>query len=327
MDNANLKFINDFIKNLNDITPKGWLNTDSRITSKMVTQIKYYVKDLEGLIQNETPDEIIAIINSHKKEKEEEDKKRQQKMDYANDNPLMNAAFNVVTSPGYLLPSSTSSKNSTPTPTPESPPPPAEMVPIDETPGKEITIKFIQHAATNQCFIKEYNICDVLDVKESIGVDERELRSRLVLDMMNQPVIENIQSMNTIMIKNCTPTSSSSPGLTPLQNTGPISVTSISPAPAPALQAQSYTGPTSVTSISPEPEPALQAQSYTGPTSVTSPPPGKVFIKPRRLGGYNSTRSVTKSRKSMKPRKTSKYSPYNKFMRNTRRNRRRKPFL
>jgi hypothetical protein len=151
--------------------------------------------------------------------------------------------------------------------------------PIDETAGKEITIKFIQHAATNQCFIKEYNICDVLDVKKSIGVDEDELPSRLVLDMTTQPVIENIQSMNTIMIKNCTPTSSPSP------------------APAPAL--------------------SNQAQPYTGATSVS-----RIGV-----GGYNSTRSVTKSRKSMKPRKTSKYSPYNKFMRNTTRNRRRKPFL
>jgi len=185
----------------------------------------------------------------------------------------------------YIKPSLVTKTNGN-TPISELPPPPAEMAPIGEagkTAGKEITIKFIQHAATNQCFIKEYIICDVEDVKNSIGVDESELPDRLVLDTNSQAVTENIQNMNTIMPKKCPDTSSSSSSSSPS-----------SPPPPNVISQSASTSRGRANSIN---------------------------------GGYNSTRSATKSRTSMKPRKTSKYSPYDKFMRNTRRNRRRKPFL
>jgi hypothetical protein len=82
----------------------------------------------------------------------------------------------------------------------------------DNTPGKEITIKFIQHAATKQCFIKEYNICDAPNAKQSINVADANLPSRLVLDTNNQPVTENIQNVT----KNITAsTSCPTPQVTP----------------------------------------------------------------------------------------------------------------
>jgi hypothetical protein len=77
----------------------------------------------------------------------------------------------------------------------------SSFVEIDETPGKEITIKFIQHPATKQCFIKEYNICDVKNAKQSIGVDDN-LPSKLVLDTNIQAVTENIKNIKPST--NCT---------------------------------------------------------------------------------------------------------------------------
>jgi hypothetical protein len=79
----------------------------------------------------------------------------------------------------------------------------SSFVEIDDTPGKEITIKFVQHPATKQCFIKEYNICDAPNAKQSINVEDADLPSRLVLDTNNQPVTDNIQNLSKIVTRNC----------------------------------------------------------------------------------------------------------------------------
>jgi hypothetical protein len=82
------------------------------------------------------------------------------------------------------------------------PPTPADIIAVEDKPGKEITIKFIQDS-NNQCFITDYNICDIQNSKELIKIIETELKERLVIDANSQSVRDNIQNLSKIVTPNC----------------------------------------------------------------------------------------------------------------------------
>jgi len=173
-------------------------------------------------------------------------------------------------------------------------------------PGKKITITFIQDDR-NQCFIKDYNLCNVSNVETELS---NVYDDKLVIDGNNKPVKKNIQNIGKNQQVNYNQCDSEAAIVKDIKDVNTESKTDVNTEFKTDVNTESKTdvntesktdvNTESKTDVNTESKTDVNTESKTNTDDKNNNRSFFDYFKGKQPGGYNASKSITR-RKSAKP--------------------------